>query len=252
MPALESAPADTPRSVLFILSALSGYVDSCTFLGLFGLFVAQVTGSFVFAGAQLIAKDPHITLKVMAIPMFFIAGIITTVLASWANRRGHSPWLWTLVFQWLLLLGFLVVGVIGEPFASASAPLAAMAAFFGISAMGVQSVMGRVLIQPPISTNVMTTNISQLAVDVTEVMFARYAPRRRDDGWQPLERLSVAKKNIAMLGPVLVGFLLGTLIGAIAYAVLGFSCVIIVILISSGLIGWAYTDWRRQSGAFSG
>jgi hypothetical protein len=28
-------------------------VDSCTFLALFGLFIAQLTGSFVAAGAQI-------------------------------------------------------------------------------------------------------------------------------------------------------------------------------------------------------
>jgi len=40
-----------PRPITVVLSVVAGYVDSCTYLGLFGVFVAQVTGSFVLAGA---------------------------------------------------------------------------------------------------------------------------------------------------------------------------------------------------------
>jgi uncharacterized membrane protein YoaK (UPF0700 family) len=32
-----------PRPIPFVLSFVAGYVDSCTYLGLFGAFVAQVT-----------------------------------------------------------------------------------------------------------------------------------------------------------------------------------------------------------------
>ena len=46
-----------PRIVPALLSFAAGYVDACTFLALFGLYVAQVTGSFVVAGAELVAHD---------------------------------------------------------------------------------------------------------------------------------------------------------------------------------------------------
>ena len=48
----EAAPAreaTMPRWVPALLNFVAGYVDSYTFLALFGLFVAQVTGSFVTA-----------------------------------------------------------------------------------------------------------------------------------------------------------------------------------------------------------
>jgi uncharacterized membrane protein YoaK (UPF0700 family) len=35
-----------------MLAAVAGFVDACTYLGLFGFFVAQVTGSYVLAGAR--------------------------------------------------------------------------------------------------------------------------------------------------------------------------------------------------------
>ena len=36
-----------PRPIPVVLSVVAGYVDSCTYLGLFGVFVAQATGTFV-------------------------------------------------------------------------------------------------------------------------------------------------------------------------------------------------------------
>ncbi|MPZ39498.1 MAG: DUF1275 domain-containing protein, partial [Rhizobiales bacterium] len=35
-----------------LLSLVSGYIDSITFLALFGFFAGQVTGSYVVAGAE--------------------------------------------------------------------------------------------------------------------------------------------------------------------------------------------------------
>jgi uncharacterized membrane protein YoaK (UPF0700 family) len=41
-----------------LLSVVAGYVDSCTYLGLFGVFVAQLTGSLVLAGTELVKSSP--------------------------------------------------------------------------------------------------------------------------------------------------------------------------------------------------
>ena len=57
MAAAVNAAAPIPRTVPSALSFVAGYVDGCTFLALFGLFVAQATGSFVIAGAQLVVAD---------------------------------------------------------------------------------------------------------------------------------------------------------------------------------------------------
>jgi uncharacterized membrane protein YoaK (UPF0700 family) len=46
-----SGPPPLPRAVPPLLSLVAGYVDSITFLALFGFFAAQVTGSFVVAAA---------------------------------------------------------------------------------------------------------------------------------------------------------------------------------------------------------
>jgi uncharacterized membrane protein YoaK (UPF0700 family) len=58
------------RPVPVVLSVVAGYVDSCTYLGLFGVFVAQVTGSFVVAGTVFVKSEPGALAKLLAIPFF--------------------------------------------------------------------------------------------------------------------------------------------------------------------------------------
>ena len=62
-----------PLSMPVLLSFVAGYVDSYTYLGLFGLFAAQVTGSFVIAGAEFVTRDFGIAGKLLAIVAFLIA-----------------------------------------------------------------------------------------------------------------------------------------------------------------------------------
>ena len=71
-----------PRPIPVLLSFVAGYVDSCTYLGLFGVFVAQVTGSFVLAGALFVKSEPGALAKLLAIPFFFFAGMAITCLPS--------------------------------------------------------------------------------------------------------------------------------------------------------------------------
>jgi uncharacterized membrane protein YoaK (UPF0700 family) len=96
-------PVDVPRAVPPLLSIVAGYVDSCTFLALFGLFVAQVTGSFVVVGAEFVTHDEGVLIKVLAIPVFFGAGLLTTIFAELLRRRGRRALPWTLAVECVLL-----------------------------------------------------------------------------------------------------------------------------------------------------
>ena len=76
-----------PRSAPALLSFVAGYVDVYTFLALFGLFVAQVTGSFVTAGAELVTHDESITGKVLAIIAFLLSASVSAALIRFARAR---------------------------------------------------------------------------------------------------------------------------------------------------------------------
>ena len=77
-----------PRLVPALLAFVAGYVDIYTFLALFGLFVAQVTGSFVTAGAELVTHDLGITGKVLAIAAFLFAAALTAGLIDGSAIRA--------------------------------------------------------------------------------------------------------------------------------------------------------------------
>jgi uncharacterized membrane protein YoaK (UPF0700 family) len=102
----ESTPpreAALPRWVPALLSFVAGYVDIYTFLALFGLFVAQVTGSFVTAGAQLVVHDVGITGKAIAILAFLVAAALTAGLIGLIRGLGRDALPWMLAFETALL-----------------------------------------------------------------------------------------------------------------------------------------------------
>src|SRR5277367_1151725 len=98
----EAAPVreeQLPRWVPALLSFVAGYVDVYTFLALFGLFVAQVTGSFVTAGAELVTHDSSIVGKVLAIVAFLVAAALTAALIGLVSDQGRAALPWMLAFE---------------------------------------------------------------------------------------------------------------------------------------------------------
>jgi uncharacterized membrane protein YoaK (UPF0700 family) len=236
-----------PLTVPTLLSFVAGYVDSCTFLALFGVFVAQITGSFVTTGAQLVTHDDNVLIKVLAIPVFFLAGVLTTAVVAATNGQRYGALPWTLILEEILLVGFAGVGLAGSPFHDPNAMMALAAALLGLSAMGVQSALVRLMMRGSGSTNVMTTNTTQLAIDVTEVLLCwRKKHRRREDAAAAAE-FAVACRQLFKVLPLVLGFLLGTLVGAIAFVGIGLWCVLAAMLIIAGLIIWSLSSAREHS-----
>jgi uncharacterized membrane protein YoaK (UPF0700 family) len=221
-----------------VLSFVAGYVDSCTYLGLFGVYVAQVTGSFVLAGTQLVKSEPGALAKLLAIPFFFFAGMAVTVLVHSMRERPRAALAWSLVVECILLIGFLASCLAGMPFLSPDAPDAIVALLFGMTAMGAQSAMVRLLMRGVASTNVMTTNTTMLAINAAEILVG--CIERRKAG--PLGRLNAdyaqARGELAALLPLGLGFLGGTAFGAIAYVTVGLLCVLLAVLPVAILAAW--------------
>src|SRR5262245_48140322 len=158
-----------PRGVPTLLAFVAGYVDSCTFLAFSGLFVAQLTGSFVTAGSEFVASNDGFLVKVLAIPTFFAAGMATTVLVRVLGVADWRALVATLALEALLLVGITWVGWLASPAPATWSHAATVAALFGLAAMGVQSAMARLLLSEYAPTNVMTTNTTQLSIDLTDV-----------------------------------------------------------------------------------
>jgi uncharacterized membrane protein YoaK (UPF0700 family) len=240
--ATASSPSSrkAPLAIAILLAFVAGSVDACTFLALFGLFVAQLTGSFVTVGVQIVRHDPAALIHLLALPLFFTVGAAIALLAHALPTRGLAV---SLLIEMILLSGFMATGLKAAPFPGATAPSALLAGTLGLAAMGVQSATVRLMLPGVASTNVMTTNTTQLAIDVAQWLIAAFRPSGAESG-------AVAARRIAALGPVMLGFFAGSVFGAVGFTQLGFWSVCPLIGILLGLIGWMeIAGWDRAKAA---
>lgn len=233
-----SAVAPIPRTVPSALAFVAGYVDGCTFLALFGLFVAQVTGSFVIAGSQFVVRHDGVLIKVLAIPVFLASAFLTTLLVRARESGGRPALVHCLALESALIAAFLAVAIHGAPLRDPDAWSAFAASALGLAAMGVQSALVRLLMRGYASTNVMTTNTTQLAIDIADCLVTwrafRAAPSEANRA-----ALANARTRFGNLVPLVVCFGFGTAAGALAYVAFGLLCLLVALAILAALIGWA-------------
>ena len=232
-----AVPETLPRVVPALLSFIAGYVDSCTFLALFGLYVAQLTGSFVLVGTETVVHDSGAVTKLLAIPVFGIAGAAATVLVRASRVRAALPA--TLALEAALLAGLLVSWRVGAPLTGRGDPAVIFASLFGLSAMGVQSALVRLLAKGCPSTNVMTTNTTLFAVDATDLVIAWRAHRRAPGDAAAAAAYGQVRDRFALLWPIVLGFVVGTVGGAAAYARIDLWCLLLAVAVVGALAVWA-------------
>jgi uncharacterized membrane protein YoaK (UPF0700 family) len=218
-----------PRAVPALLAFVAGAVDACTFLALFGLFVAQLTGSFVTVGVQIVKRDSAAVIQLLALPLFFVAGVAIVVLTRSFARRGLAV---ALAIETTLLAAFMAAGLGAAPFARPDAPSAVLTSALGLLAMGVQSATVRLMLPSVTSTNVMTINTTQFAIDLAQWLIAAF---RSSSG---VDRAAAAR-GVADLGSIMAAFLAGTVFGAIGFVQAGFWSLLPLIGIVLGLALWA-------------
>ena len=222
-----------PRSVGALLGFVAGFVDICAFLGLFHIFVAQVTGGFVFASTWLIIRHGEL-LMMVAIPGVFPRMLSCDsgrgrIRAAWPAARGGSR------------------ARVRPPGSDAAAdgdgaaqqhetPCTIATALAGISAMGVQSAMVRLFpMRGMPSANVMTTNTTQLGIDLTLVLLSRIR-KPVDSAADKQER--AARDRISHHWPVMASFVLGTVIGALCYRSVAGAALVVPLAGVCGLLIW--------------
>jgi uncharacterized membrane protein YoaK (UPF0700 family) len=237
----ELAPAQDspPRWVPALLSFVAGYVDSYTFLALFGLFVAQVTGSFVTAGAQFVVHDTGIAGKVIAILAFLLATALTAALIGLARDRGRDALPWMLALETLLLALFCILMLAGPPVTGADDRRGILAGVFGAMAMGTQSVVVRLLMRGIPQTNVMTGNMTQLGIETTALVRAWQRQARDPGNATDARDFFAVRTRLVVVLSITIGFILGAGCGAAAYATAGLPGAPLAVLLVGALTLWA-------------
>jgi uncharacterized membrane protein YoaK (UPF0700 family) len=215
-----------PRHIPFGLSLIAGFIDAVIFLALFGLYVAQATGSFVAIGAHWLQPEPGFLVKVLAIPIFLLGGIIAAVIVETMPGRRRAALLRTLAIEEVLLFGLLVAGLTTLPAKHPDDPGALFAALCGLGAMGLQSALVRLLVPGFGSTNVMTNNTTVVAIDLTHTALAWFKRGRGQ-----AMRFKDARGKLANSLTVIAGFLAGAVCGAFAFNHIGLWSLLVPLLL---------------------
>ena len=139
---------------LFLLSWVSGFVDTAGFLAIGGLFLAHVTGNFVLVGAELgRASSPEVACRLLVIPLFVLA----VALGHRVCPPHHDSAAPRLLYAEAVLLAL----VAGAEYIG-SRPLVIG---FGVAAMGLQNTFMRRVAAGTPATTVMTGNLTQRVLD---------------------------------------------------------------------------------------
>lgn len=192
-----------------LLSFTAGVTDTVSFVGLFGLFTAHVTGNFVLAGAALATREPGILVRLGMLPIFALAVAGGTLLARRAGAVRR------LLDAELALLGaFLLVGILLPASARTEigAPAVALLGALGTAAMGVQNALMRHIGPTLPSTTVMTGNCTALVADLVDLA--------RGTGDPAVPR--GARERLRRLLPAVLGFFAGAAVGALGLARVGY------------------------------
>jgi uncharacterized membrane protein YoaK (UPF0700 family) len=151
-----------------LLSFNGGYVDTAGYLALQGLFTSHVTGNFVTIGAALVFGTSGIMAKVLALPVFCAAIVVTRLVSFNLPGRGW-PGLQTMLGLKLLLL---VVGaglaIWFGPFSNANAPSAIWTGMTLVAAMAIQNAAQRIHLGSSPPGTVMTGTTTQIMIDIAD------------------------------------------------------------------------------------
>jgi uncharacterized membrane protein YoaK (UPF0700 family) len=216
------------------LAFLAGYVDTLGFLALFGLFTAHVTGNFILIGAAL-ANPAHtsVLLKLLAFPAFILGVALARILIVMAERREAAALRPALLLELVLLLGFMVCGMAATPLGSAPSVLAMTAGLLGAGAMGVHSGVSKLLLGHLAPTSMMTGNVTQIVIDVVDLLRGA-----RDPG--------LGARFAKFLWP-LAAFAAGCIAAAFGFRRFGFAALAVPSLILLGLTVSARPAPSRQA-----
>ena len=222
-PCIVPALADRDALIGVGLAFVAGFVDAAAFIALTGLFTAHVTGNFVLIGAELISTSTGVLAKLLALPTFILAVAVTRLIALALERRGSPPLRPLLALEAAALIAFAIAGAAMSPLGSPDGVKAIGVGMLGVAAMGIQNGIGRLVIGHLAATTVMTVNVTQAVIDLTD----RLCGARLSE--------QVGTRLRRTLSAVLA-FGVGALAGAFGVAALSFWCALVPAFILVGLL----------------
>jgi uncharacterized membrane protein YoaK (UPF0700 family) len=210
------------------LSFVAGFVDTTSFVALFGLFTAHVTGNFVLLGSALVHSGPGVIAKVLVVPVFVMTVAALRLLTIRLRARKRAVVRTLLSLEAVFLFGFLAMGVTLGPFSDADAPSAVLTGMAAAIAMALQNAAMRDSLGHVHPTTLMTGNITQAVIDVVDLCCGVGDRHHRE---------SMHRRTRRLLSN-LFAFTLGCVLAALGVLFLGFWCLALPMAVT-GLIAAA-------------
>jgi uncharacterized membrane protein YoaK (UPF0700 family) len=186
-----------------MLSATAGASDTIAFLGLGGLFVAHITGNLVVLAAHYVTGGFSQIGPLLSVPVFVI--ILALVTGFFGGKESRAVLRGLLILHWVLIAGFLVLGVAFGPLTNPESVIAICCGMLGVAAMATQNAMVKLDLPGFPSTAVLTTNTVQLTVDLATLIRDKAQP----------DELARARRRARITLPAVAGFAVGCTAGAI-------------------------------------
>jgi uncharacterized membrane protein YoaK (UPF0700 family) len=206
-----------------VLCTIAGAVDVIGFLALGGLFTAHITGNVVIVAAHYVTGGFSQIGPLLAVPVFMAVMGLVTLASSAIARAGTMPLRPLLLLETVLLAGFLLLGVGFGRFDNADSSMAVLAGMLGVAAMATQNVLGKLALKGAPTTAVMTTNITQLTIDLVTLV------RSRGDAGE----LTNARRRARITFACVIGFVAGCAAGAALEVKFGFWALALPVVLSA-------------------
>lgn len=220
-----------------LLSFIAGFVDTCIFVGLFGLFTAHVTGNLALIGTELVHREgSDVIPKLLSLPVFILAVVIAVKATDFLKRKGHQRIAPLMCAEAALLVLTLVTAVAFGPLVRAEDPIPMTVGMLAAAAMGFQNALMRIELLSLPSTTVMTTNVTQVVIDAVIIATGRH------DSTLDARHLEDSRNRFSRMWPPILAFALGAICGAGGYAWAHFASLLIPALLCLLV---AYRFWRR-------
>jgi uncharacterized membrane protein YoaK (UPF0700 family) len=208
------------------LGFISGFVDTLGFVALFNLFAAHITGNVVLIAASLIDQHYGLAIKLLAIPAFIVAAIVTRFYIIRRERRELDAAAHVLIAEAILLAAFMGLALASVPFERQDSFAAIATGLVAATAMAVQNTAARTFMNGLPPTTVMTGNLMQIIVDAVDVVHRH-------------GKLEAKYDRLSKLVPLTLAFTGGAICGAVGYVTIGFLALVAPILVALmlGLFG---------------
>ena len=207
------------RQLGCLLAFVAGAVNAGGFLAV-QRYTSHMTGIISSIADHLVLGAPWLALAALVSLAAFMAGAVTTtLLILWARRRAmHSEYALSLMLEAVLLLVFGLMGANLHLWTELLVPGTVLLLCF---IMGLQNAVVTKISNAEIRTTHMTGVVTDLAIELGRLLYWN-----RDGAPPSALPVQANRERLVVLATLLTLFLIGSLVGAVAFQRIGFAATV--------------------------